>query len=46
MRTRLSRASSNDLHNINYRSTEFDRREGEGIRQHVREVVVVLRVQP
>jgi hypothetical protein len=42
MRTILSRASSNDLHNINFRSMEFDTREGKGIRQHVRENVIVL----
>jgi hypothetical protein len=46
MRDRLSRASSNDLYNINFRSVEFDTREGEGIRQHVREVIIALWVQP
>jgi hypothetical protein len=46
IRTRLSRASSNDLHNSNFSSTEPDSREGKGIRQHVREVVIVLWVQP
>jgi hypothetical protein len=42
MRNIRSRASSNDLHNINFRSMEFDTREGEEIRQHVREVVIDL----
>jgi hypothetical protein len=46
MRTRFSRASRNDLHNINFRSMEFDTREGERIRQHVREVIIVFWVQP
>jgi hypothetical protein len=46
MRTRLPRASSNDIHNnIYFRSLEFDTTEGEEIGQHVRKAVIVLWVQ-